>query len=166
MPRAIVAIRNPDITRAFIEKIMMVITAVNGCVYCEWFHARQASSCGMTAREISNLFNLQFHAEATDFELPALLYAQHYAETDRHPDAEMTHNLDAFYGAPTANTIRLFIRMIYFGNLVGNTWDAVLHRLRGRPAAGSSLTFEAVFTLLVGWAMVPVMLLMWFDRRH
>ena len=27
---------NKDITRAFVEKIMTVTTAVNACIYCTW----------------------------------------------------------------------------------------------------------------------------------
>ncbi|HKL74682.1 MAG TPA: hypothetical protein VJ881_01345, partial [Halanaerobiales bacterium] len=34
--------KNDKINKKFIEKIMTVTTAVNGCVYCEWFHAREA----------------------------------------------------------------------------------------------------------------------------
>ena len=44
------------------------------------------------------MLNLQFHADAADFQIPALLYAQHYAETNRNPDGKMTKNLIDFYG--------------------------------------------------------------------
>lgn len=160
LPKMVMAVRNRDISRVFVEKIMTVTTAVNGCVYCEWFHARQALSAGISAAQIRNMLDLQFHADASDFEIPALLYAQHYAETDRRPDEAMTRNLIEFYGARTAADVCLFIRMISFGNLVGNTWDAVLSRLRGRPAANSHLVFEVVFALLVAWVMVPMMIVM------
>ncbi len=86
------------ISRAFMEKVMIVVTAVNGCVYCEWFHAKAAVSSGLSPAEIKNILQLQFQADAADSELPALLYAQHYAETDRQPDPEMTRRLVEFYG--------------------------------------------------------------------
>jgi len=148
------AFRDENISRAFIEKIMAIITAVNGCVYCAWFHARQALESGLSEAEVSNLLKLQFQADASDDEIMALLYAQHYAESDRDPDPEMTQKLFEVYGRDTARHILLFIRMISFGNLYGNTWDAVLSRFKGAPAPGSSLLFELVFFLL----NVPVML--------
>lgn len=163
-PRIIRAFGNRKISRAMVEKIMTVTTAVNGCVYCTWFHARQAVSSGISEEEVKNMLNLQFNADASDFEVPALLYAQHYAETDRNPDPEMTLRLTEFYGERTAKDVFLFIRVIYFGNLTGNTWDAVLSRFRGNPAENSSLLFEFVFFLLNFIFMFPAMLLMRLDE--
>jgi hypothetical protein len=46
-----------------------------------------------------------------------------------------------FYGDKTAKHIKLLIRIIFFGNLYGNTWDAVISRFKGSPAKNShSLT--------------------------
>lgn len=156
-PQIIGALRNKKISKAFIEKIMLVTTAVNGCVYCEWFHAKKAAGEGIPDSEIKNMLKLQFDASASDFELPALLYAQHYAETDRQSDAEMTERFFAFYGDKTANHILLFIRMIFFGNLSGNTWDAVMSRLKAKPAEKSNPIFEFVFFLFTFWLMFPLM---------
>ena len=151
--------KNDKINKKFIEKIMTVTTAVNGCVYCEWFHAREAVKAGIDEKEVKNMLNLQFEASATDFELPALLYAQHYAETDRNPDSEMKEKFYNFYGEKTANHIFIFMRMIYFGNLLGNTWDGVISRLKGKPAEDSSILFELFFFLLTFWFMAPAMIL-------
>ncbi|TNF32089.1 MAG: carboxymuconolactone decarboxylase family protein [Deltaproteobacteria bacterium] len=162
IPRLFAASRNPDINRAFVERIMTVTTAVNGCVYCTWFHAKQAVAAGIAADEVRDLFNLQFQADAPERELMGLLYAQHYAETNRQPDPEMSARLLDRYGERTARHVLLFIRMITFGNLLGNTWDAALSRFKGRPAPRSNPVFEAVFLLLTWWIMVP---LMWAMRR-
>lgn len=159
LPRIIGAFTNSKISRSFIEKIMTVTTAVNGCIYCEWFHVKQAMSSGISEEEVKNMLNLQFQAEASDFELTALLYAQHYAETSRKPDAEITASFYDFYGEKTAKQIFMFIRMIYFGNLLGNTWDAVISRFKGNPAENSSWLFELFFFLLTFWFMAPTMLL-------
>lgn len=158
-PKIIMAFRNKNISRAFIEKIMTVTTAVNGCVYCSWFHAKRALDSGMSEKEVKNMMNLQFQSDANEFELMALLYAQHYAETNRSPDAEMTHKLFACYGEETARHIILLIRMIFFGNLYGNTWDAVLSRFKGRPAGNSNILFELFFFLINFLIMFPAMLL-------
>jgi AhpD family alkylhydroperoxidase len=163
-PSMIGAARNDDLSRSFVEKIMAVTTAVNECTYCAWYHAKAAVASGISAEEVRSLFDLQFHATATDFELPALLYAQHYAETDRQPEAAMTAHLSEAYGERTATDIRMVIRMISFGNLFGNTWDAVLSRFRGRPAPQGNVPFELAFFLLSFWFMFPAMGLMRSER--
>lgn len=159
------AFRNKKISRAFSEKIMTVSTAVNGCVYCEWFHAKQAVSSGISEDEIKNMLNLQFQADASEFEVPALLYTQHFAETSKNPDPEMTQKFMDFYGKKTGEDIYMFIRIIYFGNLTGNTWDAVLSRFKGNPAPNSQLWFEIVFFLLFFLVMFPAMMWMKKDER-
>ncbi|MCI2395976.1 carboxymuconolactone decarboxylase family protein [Aliiroseovarius sediminis] len=154
-PALVGAVRNPDIGRVFTGKIMMVVTAVNGCTYCTWFHAQQAVTSGMSDTEIGDMFDLQFEASATEHELPALLYAQHYAETNRNPDPKMTERLDVFYGDRTASDIMLLIRVISFGNLLGNTFDAFPTRLKGQKAENSSALFELLFWLATFWLMLP-----------
>lgn len=165
-PRIVAALFDPEIGPAFREKILIVTSAVNECTYCSWFHAKQAVASGVSAAEVGDMFQLQFHANASPRELTALLYAQHYAETDRSPDAEMTARLFDEYGERTANHILALIRAIYFGNLFGNTWDAVLSRFKGNPAKGSSVTFELVFFALVFWFMWILMLLAKREPLH
>lgn len=156
-PLVIGAMRNKKISKAFRERIMTVVTAVNGCVYCTWFHAKLALSSGITEAELKNMLNLQFNADASDFEILALLYAQHYAETDRHPDPEMTQKLVDFYGVRTSKHINMMIRMIFFGNLQGNTFDAFLSRLKGNRAPNSNVIFETFFFLLNAPILLPAL---------
>ncbi|MCB5253435.1 MAG: carboxymuconolactone decarboxylase family protein [Candidatus Cloacimonadaceae bacterium] len=158
--------RNPTLDRAFLEKIMSVVTAVNGCVYCSWFHAREASAAGLDQAEIDDLFQLQFDTKADEFELPALIYAQHFAETGRKPNPEETAAFKGYYGAKTAGEIMLFIRMILFGNLLGNTYDAFLSRLKGVPAFGSNVIFEFFFFLFSFPVMFPASIVMKKDNRN
>ena len=142
------AMQNKKLGKVFMEKVMTVVTAVNGCTYCTWFHAKQAVSSGISETEVKNMLNLQFEADASDFEVTALLFAQHYAETNRNPDKEMTKKLFDFYGEKTAKHIILMIRMIFFGNLSGNTFDAFLSRLKGKKAKNSNVVFETLFFIV------------------
>ena len=158
LPEILRAVRSRSVSRKFAEKIMTVITAVNGCVYCQWVHAKQALSNGISREELSELVNLQFHSHASPDEVPALIYAQHYAETDRNPEPEMTQKLVEFYGEETAAHILVFIRLIYFGNLAGNTWDAVISRIRGHPAGNNSRVFDTLFAFAAMWVMIPAMI--------
>lgn len=159
MPSIISAILGKNINRGFIEKIMTVTSAVNGCSYCTWFHASQALSSGISDSEVKNMLNLQFQTDADDREVAALLFAQHYAETNRNPTREMTQRLLNTYGEKTAGQINLFIRLITFGNLIGNTWDAVLSRFSGKPKENSSILFEIIFIAFTFWFMFPIMLI-------
>jgi AhpD family alkylhydroperoxidase len=146
-----------DLDQPFIEKIMTVVTAVNGCRYCSWFHARQAVSSGISPEEVQQMLKLQFQADAAEDELTALLYAQHYAETRRNPAPEMTEKLIAEYGPEKAEEIQTVIRMITFGNLSGNTFDAFLSRLKGAKAEESSPVFEFVFFIFGAPFLLPIL---------
>jgi AhpD family alkylhydroperoxidase len=152
----IAAMKNKKISKAFMEKIMMIVTAVNGCSYCSWFHAKKAISSGISESEVKNMLKLQFETDASDFEIIALLYAQHFAETNRKPEKEMTNKLFEYYGKKTANHILLFIRMIFFGNLLGNTYDAFLSRLKGNKAEDSNVCFETVFFIVNTPILLPM----------
>lgn len=159
IPRFLRAFRNKSISRSFAEKIMLVVTAVNGCRYCSWFHAKQALSSGMNEAEIKEILDLQFHANASEQEIPALLYAQNYAENNRKPDKEVTDRLFEYYGEKTAGDVILYIRAIFFGNLTGNTFDAFLSRIRGVKAENSNIVFEFFFFLLNFPILFPLSML-------
>jgi hypothetical protein len=62
-------------------------------------------------------------------EIPALLYAQHWAETDARPDPEVRRRLLETYGQAKTEAIELSMRMIRVGNLMGDTWDYLMHRV-------------------------------------
>ncbi len=146
-----------DLDQAFVEKIMTVVTAVNGCRYCSWFHARQAVASGISPEEVQQMLKLQFQADVNEDELTALLYAQHYAETRRKPSPEMKEKLVAEYGPEKAQKIQVVIRLITFGNLSGNTFDAFLSRLKGAKAKGSNLIFELVFFIFGAPFLLPLL---------
>ena len=156
-PQIFLLLKSKKISRAFMEKIMSIVSSVNACTYCKWFHARQAIACGISKEEVKHLFSLQFQADASDYELTALLYAQHFAETNRSPNKEMTDQLFEFYGKKTAKQILLIIRMIFFGNLYGNTLDAFLSRLKGIKAEGSNIVFEFFFFLINSPIILPIL---------
>jgi AhpD family alkylhydroperoxidase len=159
LPATIAGLRHRTISREFAEKVMLVVTEVNGCRYCSFVHAGMALRSGMDAEEVAALLALQterFPAE----EAVALAYAQHYAETGGHPDPEAENRLRACYGPKARRDIVNAIRLITFGNLAGNTVDAFLSRLCGEPARGSNplgelllFLFLAPFTLPLLWPM-------------
>ncbi len=143
------AVRGKRVSKAFAEKIMLAVTAVNGCRYCSYGHAKTALASGVSQEEVDLLLSGEV-GHASPEEAPALFFAQHYAESNGYPDPEMMQKLVETYGQDKARDILAHIRMITLGNLSGNTFDALLSRLRGRPAEGSSMGSElATLALLV-----------------
>ena len=113
---------------AFRERLMLVVTAVNGCRYCSYAHARQALSEGISEEEIATLAERGFEGSPAE-EVPALLYAQHWAETDGAPDSAARAAVEERYGEEALRSIEVILRMIRMGNLMGNTFDYALHRI-------------------------------------
>jgi AhpD family alkylhydroperoxidase len=119
-----------SLSPAFRERLMMVVTAVNACRYCSYYHAREALAAGIPQDEIDRL--LSGAVEAYDpREATALLYAQHWAESDANPDPQAAQRLVETYGSDVASAIEVVLRMIRAGNYMGNTLDYVLFRVTG-----------------------------------
>jgi AhpD family alkylhydroperoxidase len=116
------------ITPAFRERLMLVVTAVHRCRYCSYAHAREALSNGIPQKEIEALAQQMFEGSPSE-EVPALLYAQHWAEANGEPEAPVREQLVADYGDRVVEMIELALRMIRAGNLSGNTFDYLLHRI-------------------------------------
>lgn len=148
------AARRRRVSRAFAEKIMLAVTQVNGCRYCSYGHSRLALAAGVSEDELRDLLagDLGNFPEA---EAVALSYAQHYAETQGQPDPEARQRLLDTYGPETAADIACYIRMISFGNLLGNTFDAFLSRLKGAPASDSRFLGE-LCVLLSTLTVIPI----------
>jgi AhpD family alkylhydroperoxidase len=113
---------------AFRERMMLAVTAVYGCRYCSFAHAREALSRGVSQEEIEALGESFFEGSPPE-EIPALLYAQHWAEANGEPDAAARDQVVARYGEQVVEAMELALRMIRMGNLSGNTWDYFLHRI-------------------------------------
>jgi AhpD family alkylhydroperoxidase len=159
-PSILATIRSRRISREFAEKIMLVVTQVNECRYCWYGHTRLALRSGVDADEIRNIMlgNLQGFSQEQSL---ALAYAQHYAETCRRPDDEAEQQFKETYGSLSQDILN-YIRMITIGNLAGNTADAFLSRLQGRPAKNSSIWKELILFLLFAPILLP--LLVWMNR--
>lgn len=120
--------RGDVITPAFRERLMLVVTAVNRCSYCSYAHAREALSKGIPKEEIEALAKGMFDGSPVE-ETPALLYAQHWAEANGKPDADVRAQVVARYGEQAVGMMELAMCMIRAGNLSGNTFDYLLYRV-------------------------------------
>jgi len=120
--------RGEIVDGAFRERLMLTVTVVNGCRYCSWAHARQALVTGITGDEVRSLLTGEV-GDSPAAELPALLYAQHWAESGGRPEAAVRARLFETYSEETVQAIELSLRTIQWGNLSGNTFDYILYRL-------------------------------------
>ncbi len=109
---------------AFRERLMLVVTSVNGCRYCSYAHAREALA---EQEEIDALGEGMFASSPRE-EVPALLYVQHWAETDGKPEPAVQERIRQRYGEEAFEQIEVTLRMIRVGNLLGKTFDYLLHR--------------------------------------
>ncbi len=152
------AFRGGRVNRAFAEKIMLVVSQVNGCRYCQFGHTRAALAAGVSPEELQKLFQGEF-GEFPKEEVIALTFAQHFAETQCQPEPQAWQRLVDFYGEQTAKDILAYLRMITLGNLFGNTFDALLCRLAGKPALGSRFLDE-IGVLLGAFVIIPISILL------
>lgn len=112
----------------FRERIMLTVTEVNGCRYCQYAHAKMALRSGLSKEEINALSSGAFH-DCPAEEVPALLYAQHWAENKGLPEGDVRQEIIDTYGEKKTELLELAMRMIQMGNLLGNTWDFFLYKI-------------------------------------
>ena len=159
------ASRSGRISKAFAEKLMLVVSQVNGCRYCCYGHSRAALGAGVSESELQSLLALELEVFSQG-EVTALIFAQHYADANGQPDPSAWQRLVVYYGEETARDILAYLRMISFGNLLGNTFDALLSRAGEKPAPGSSLWGEINVLLGVVWMPASRLILRNFKRRE
>ena len=122
------AMRGGLVSAQFRERLMMAVTAVNQCRYCAAFHTHESMRVGLPQNEIRALLAGEL-ALAPEEELPALLFAQHYAERNGRPDPVTRQSLQTTYGPARAEAIETVLRLIRMGNLLGNSTDWLLYKL-------------------------------------
>jgi len=138
------AMRRGAISFGFRERLMMVVTEVNGCRYCSWYHSAQSIKAGLSDEELRGLLAGQIPEGAPSEEIPALVYARHWAQANAMPDPEAARRLAETYSGERAAMIHIILRMIRAGNLMGNTLDWFLNRLSfGRFGLAAKDALEA-----------------------
>lgn len=110
------------------KRIMLAVTSVNGCRYCAYVHAQGALKNGVIEDEIAGILQGEV-GYCPNEDVKALLFAQHWAETRGDVEPETRRILIDAYGFDKAEAIEWVIRMITFGNLIGNSFDHFLYRI-------------------------------------
>jgi AhpD family alkylhydroperoxidase len=123
------AMRDTRIDPAFRERLMMAVTEVNGCRYCRSFHIGQAREAGISLEEINIYLLGTIPEDIPEDQKLAVCYAQHWAENDQQADKDYQQQVREWYGEDSFQSISMILRMIWMGNLLGNTWDYFLHKI-------------------------------------
>ncbi|MCP4642274.1 MAG: carboxymuconolactone decarboxylase family protein [bacterium] len=119
-------VRGGVVEPKFRERLMLAVTKVNRCSYCTYVHAKIALKEGMNSAEIEALLADDL-GDVPEAERTAVLYAQHWAETEGMTDPEVRAKLEAEYGADTARLLHLPLRLVRIGNYMGNFMELVGH---------------------------------------
>lgn len=136
---------------------MLVVTQVNSCRYCEYGHSIAALNAGIKPAELEAVKAGDF-SDVPAEEIPALFFAQHYAVQAGSPEQDAVEALVKTYGEAQSARIMFTIRMITIGNLLGNTFDALLNRMGGDPVSSGSLIHETG-VMLLAILSVPISML-------
>jgi AhpD family alkylhydroperoxidase len=124
-----IAMRGNIISYKFRERLMLMVTEVNGCRYCSYYHSKEALKAGISDDELAALMGGNIPKDTPKDEIPALLFAQYWSEVDSKPDPEIQQKFVETYGAKKSEAIAVILRMIRVGNLSGNLWDYILYRV-------------------------------------
>jgi len=142
--------KNKSLSPELIERIMLGVTEVNGCEVCSYAHTKMALEQGLSNEEIQNLLIGTADAVPPD-EMPAFLFAQHYADTRGKPTEESWNRVMSLYGEKKATGILGAIRSIMIGNVHGIALSAFFSRIKGKPIKKISLLYELsmIFSLII-----------------
>jgi len=147
--------QHASITPRFAEHVMLAVTAVNGCRYCSYVHARMALESGCSVKEIASLLTSN-SSEISSDEAIAIAFGHHYADSGGNPERFALSRLIKAYGLQKSRDIVNSIYMITIGNYMGNTLDAFRSRMHGIPPPQGSPLMEFI-VFLIGTLFVKVL---------
>ena len=132
---AFAAMWGKEISSSFRQRLMLAVTAVNGCRYCTYLHTREALHAGLSEHEIALLLGKSVEMVPAN-EVKAILYAQYWADNNARPELSVRKELLNAYGLSKSRLIEMILTLIRIGNLVGNCFDCCLFTIsRGRWGA-------------------------------
>jgi AhpD family alkylhydroperoxidase len=128
----------PKTSAALREKVMLGVTSITDCRYCQWGHTHWAPAKGVPLKEVNQILGHEIETQqAKDpAEAAAILFAQHYAEQLDRCDPDSIAGLREYYSKAQVAEILACVRAITLCSLLGNTVQAFLHRVRGPAKRG------------------------------
>jgi AhpD family alkylhydroperoxidase len=152
----------PRTSRALREQVVLAVTSVNDCRYCNWGHTALALRNGVDMNALRQTLDCGSPSAGSTPEEVAILYAQHVASGQGEVDPSAERALADAWSLAGQAEIKAYITAITFGNLAGNSADAWLARLRRLPVESGHPVGEAIAAL----AGLPVFLSVWAWSRR
>lgn len=137
------------------ERVMLAVTEVNGCAMCAFGHTQMALEAGMSNSEIAQLLQGSFDDVPRE-DLPAILFAQHYADKNGRPTKAAWQRLVEVYGADKAKAVLAAVRMIMAGNTFGIPLGSLIGRIKGDKGAVDSRSHLLYELLMMVVALVSL----------
>ena len=138
-----------ELDPGFREELMLAVAKFNECRYCSWGHHEWAHMAGIPEEELAHIEQM----DPEGFERHkwlAITYVRAYvAGKFGNVPKELRQEMRDNYTAHEIKEIELVARIMDIGNRTGNTWDAMLARLKGNPATDSHILDEAVLSGVV-----------------
>ncbi|MFW5967489.1 MAG: carboxymuconolactone decarboxylase family protein [Persicimonas sp.] len=126
------------------EAIMAGVAYENRCRWCAFMHSEWARKVGLSEEELREATELEPRA-LSPRERAVVEYARRRAAADfGGPTGARDEAFDDRLGPRLRELAETAARLMTTANLMANTFDALLSRLRGRPVAGSRLVDEVV----------------------
>lgn len=135
-----------ELDPGFREELMLAVAKQNDCRYCSWGHHEWAHIVGIPEEELAHIE--QMDPDGFDrrkwiaLSYVRALVSSSFGDVPKDLKREMHDN----YCPHEIKEIELVARVMDIGNRGANTWDAMLSRLRGHPAADSHIIDEAVLS--------------------
>jgi len=110
------------------ERLMVAAAAVYGCRFCSWLYTREALRIGVDKEELARFVASSMEGCPEEYSI-AVLYAQHWTESNAHPDPEAVRRLEETYGIEEAKWVDVVLRPIRLILLVEGLWSSFLYRI-------------------------------------
>jgi AhpD family alkylhydroperoxidase len=148
------------------EELMLAVSKLNDCRYCTWGHHEWAHIAGVSEEELAQIEQM----DPTDFDRRkwlAISYVRALVSARfGSVSGDLLSEMQANYSRREIEEIVLVAKVMDISNRGANTWDSMLSRLRGKPAAESRLIDEAVLSVaFLGVAPVIVLFLARASKR-
>lgn len=148
---------NPDkkISKEFKEELSLAVTQVNQCKMCSYAHSKMALEAGMSETEIKDLLNGEL-SNIPQEDLPAVLYAQSYAQNEGKDQLQTYQRVKDLYGKK-AKSVKAVIQVMMAANAYGIVFGDLKTRFKGVHVRGSNIFYE-IGMLLILIILLPLLL--------
>jgi AhpD family alkylhydroperoxidase len=135
-----------EVDPGFREELMLAVSKLNDCRFCTWGHHEWAQMNGISNEELARLEQL----DPTGFDRRkwlAITYVRALVQQDfRRVQPELRRAMQHKYSPREIREIELIAKVMDIGNRGANTFDAMLSRLGGVPAADSRIIDEFILS--------------------